>query len=519
MDLDGKTAAGPMSGPAAERERLPWSGAEKLALVLLITGALVLLLFLVHPWYDAKNDSSMYIVAARALAAGEGYNYLEQPFHLRPPGFSVLISPIVGTLGANFRALNLYVSLWGVGGIILLFVYLRTRLGWQLSLLSSLVVWLNPAYQRFCNQVMADVPGTTLFFGCLLLERWTARTPSWKRDLVLGVSIGISAYVRTVNILLVPAIVVAWVLERWIRSDRSRSWPSLAGRLALVVAGACIVMLPWSVRNHYRAPPPPADQTSLYNYSTAVFHQDKGDPASPRVPLNELLQRIPERGVDIASSIARRMQSHGGGAHPAFALLVAVCWLWVLIKRRAPSDFFVAGALCVLVLYPGFQNRLILPAYMLLVGSVTETLRDLLRSVAGARVTPALVAATLLLLIVVDLRPRDKWGPIEKEYRVFEKSCSIIESNVSPATRLGSGTGWHYNVCLGRSVYGLKHAVFRARTNDVAEQVIDKYRIETVVLSSRDPVDRSLLLYFQSRYTEVEKVGEMIFVNVRGARD
>ena len=143
-------------GPAAEREPVPWSGQERLALIVLIVGALLLLALVVHPWYDPKNDSSMYIAAARAIATGEGYSYLELPFHLRPPGFSVLISPIVGTLGAHFLALNLYVSLWGVAGMVLLFVYLRPRLGWPLALLAALAVWLNPGYQRFCNQVMAQ---------------------------------------------------------------------------------------------------------------------------------------------------------------------------------------------------------------------------------------------------------------------------------------------------------------------------------------------------------------------------
>jgi len=504
-----------MSGPAAERACVSWSRPEKIALILLIVGALLLLAVLVHPWYDPKNDSSMYIAAARAIAAGDGYTYLEMPFHLRPPGFSVLISPIVGTLGAQFRALNLYVGVWGVAGIVLLFIYLRTRVGWQLSLISSLAVWLNPAYQRFCNQVMADVPGTTLLFGCLLLERWVARAPSWKRDLLLGVSIGLSAYVRTVNVLLVPAIVVAWSLERWLGRDRSRSWPALAGRLAIVVIGAWIVMLPWSVRNHYRAPAPPADQTRLHNYSTAVFHQDKGDPASPRVPLGELLQRIPERGVDVATAMTRRMQSQDSVTHPGLALLIAACWGWVLVKRRAPSDFFVGGTLLVLVLYPGFQDRLLVPIYMLVLGSVTEASRDLLRRLTEARVATAIVAAALLALIVVDLKPRHKWTEIENAHRHFEQACSIIDSRVPSTVRLGSGTGWHYNACLGRSVYGLKHTVFRAGTPDAVEQAIDKYRIETVVLSDRDPLDRSLLGYFQGHYTDVEKVGELTFIRVR----
>jgi hypothetical protein len=506
-------------GPDAECERVAWSKPEKLALTLSIAGMLLLLGLLVHPWYDPKNDSSMYIAAARAIAAGDGYSYLDVPFHLRPPGFSLLIAPIVGILGTNFLALNLYVSLWGVAGVVLLFFHQRTRLGWPLALLVMLAVWLNPAYQRFCTQVMSDVPGTTLLLACLLLERWAARVPSWKRDLVLGASIGLAAYVRAINVLLVPAILVARILERCAKRERAASWTSFAGRLAIVVAGAWIVMVPWSVRNHFVAAPPPADQTLLYSYSTAMFHEDKGDPGSRRLAATEILQRVPQRGAEIAASLSSRMQSEDGVPHRGLALPIVACWLYVLIKRRASADVFVAGALCVMLPYFAFQDRLLVPVYMLVFSGVVEASRDLFRQAFGARAAVAIVAVALVLLIAADFKPRQGWNGIEHWHRSYEESCSVIETTVPPDVRLGSATGWHFNACLGRPVYGLKHVFFRTGLHAAVEQVIDRYRIDIVVLSDRELVDRALLSYFKTRYEGIERIGALSFIEVRPRPD
>ena len=60
------------------------------------------LFWLVHPWYEATdetNDASIYLLTAKALAAGEGYSYLGAPFTIRPPGFSALIAPWIAARG------------------------------------------------------------------------------------------------------------------------------------------------------------------------------------------------------------------------------------------------------------------------------------------------------------------------------------------------------------------------------------------------------------------------------------
>src|SRR6185436_16733794 len=212
--------------------------------------ALVLALSLfasVHPWYDPTNDGSMYIATARSLAAGEGYSYLGEPFRIRPPGFPVLIAPILAWRGTDFHALNLYVSLWGALGVLAFHFLLRERLGLVLSVLVPLVLWFDPGVQRLCNQVMSDVPGWTLLVGCFLLARRLDWRGSVARALVLGAAIGLATYVRSGNLLIVPALLAEDLLAR--RSAERVPWRERALRAGALVLGAALVLLPWALRN------------------------------------------------------------------------------------------------------------------------------------------------------------------------------------------------------------------------------------------------------------------------------
>src|SRR5262245_17430457 len=113
----------------------------------------------VHSWYDPSNDGSMYIATARSLVEGSGYSYLGIPFVIRPPGFALLIAPVLALRGTDFHALNLLVSTCGALAIVGFHFLLRARLGLVLATLVPLVLWFDPGYQRLCNQVMSDVPG------------------------------------------------------------------------------------------------------------------------------------------------------------------------------------------------------------------------------------------------------------------------------------------------------------------------------------------------------------------------
>lgn len=477
-------------------------------LLLLAVACVASLPLVVHPWYDATNDGSSYIVTARSIAAGEGYRYLGAPFRVRPPGFAALLAPVLLLRGLDFLALNLTVAAFGVAAVCLLFLHQRERVGVPLALLTAAAVWLNPGYERLCSQVMADVPGLALLVACLLLERWASLRPSLAREVVLGLAIGLACHVRAQLVLLVPAIAVA----RWLaRSGAEPRSASIARRLLPFTATTGLVLLPWIVSVQRSAPVPPADQTLNYTIGTAMWHEDPGDPRSRRLGVTEILARVPRNvdalGLVLGSRMALRVPGSpwpGPAARWAYrgvALMMLGCLLHVLLRRRAPAELFAAGTLVVVAVYFVFTDRLALPLYVLALAATVETLARVLGSRLGSdRAATALTAAALLILTLADLGPRREWESIERRHRSFVETAAAVGASLAPDARLAAGQGLHHSVYLERPVYNLALAVRRAGRADAAEEVIDRYALNTVVLSALVPQDAQLGEYFSRRY-------------------
>ena len=482
------------------------------------------LFFVVHPWYDLTVDGSIFIVTARSLAAGEGYRYLGEPFQVRPPGFPLLIVPFLAGLKHDFFAINFFVGCFGVTGVLLLCWLARPRLGFSLALLTAAAIWLNPNYQRLSTQVMSDVPGATLLLGCLLVERWASAKPSWRREIALGLAIGLSAYVRMITILLVPAILLSRLLRRG--APRAADWTAslAARRLLLFAAVAVLALLPWTIRNQLHPAPSPAEQTLLYSYGVANWHADPADPSSPLLPWRAVLERVPLRSRQIGYVLGSRMRDEVfakddpagqfGTASSAVALLLLGSSLVVLVKRREPAELFVVGMLAVITTYFAFAPRLLLPLFLLTLPAAVEVARDLVARVAGPRVGAATAAVALLALIGTDYSPRRYWDLIEQQYREFGELCRAVEGAVGRDARLGAVVGSHYSVLLERPVYSIQIVAWRAKALEAAEGVIERNGIDTIVLSSRTPFDQQFAGYFRGRYGEPEIAGPALIFRV-----
>ena len=450
-----------------------WSKRERWALATFAAAVFASLTVLVHSWYDPVRDGSIYIGTAKSLLSGEGYRYVGVPFVTRLPGFTALITPFIAAFGVQFYILNLGVSLFGATGVVLLAAFLRNRVGLGLGILTATVVWLNPGYQKLCNQVMTDVPGMALVFACLLLERWASRKDSWRRELLLGLAIGLSTYVRSLSLLLVPAIAAsrAW---RVVGTGMDASgWLSFVARRIVPMAAVTLLLLaPWSVRNRVQAPPAPVDQFTVYDYGTAMWHVDSGDPESATLSLDDVLARTPLRFRQISDVLGSRLQKRVRGneeprettppLHVAVALLLAAGCLRVLIKRRAPAEFFAVATLLVMSVYFGFLDRLVLPLYVLGLAATVELLRDLFAAIGGTRFATWVTIAALLGLLVVDLDPRQDWSGIEARHRDHAQLAGALEQQLPAGARIGAPLGFTYSVYLDRPVYSLLIAIRRA---------------------------------------------------------
>jgi 4-amino-4-deoxy-L-arabinose transferase-like glycosyltransferase len=483
------------------------------------------LFYFVHPWYDVTVDGSIFIVTARSLAAGDGYTYLGDPFLVRPPGFPLLIAPFVANGGTNFLALNLFMGLIGATGVVLLFAFARSRLGFSLALLTALTVWLNPGYERLTTQVMSDVPGSTLLLLCLVVERWARRAPSPRREILLGLCIGLSAHVRSIVILLVPAIAMSRLLLRG-KHEVDAPWRRFAARrLLLFAAVSVLTLVPWSLRSSLDPPRETLEQTAVYSYGVGMLRADPQDPDSPLLPLGAILERIPLRSRQIAYVLGSRMwhevrgNDEPGGAsrfaNTALTLLLLGSSLFVLVKRREPAELFVAATLAVLATYFGFGARLLLPVYVLTLPAAVEVARDLAARFTGARGGAVVAGGALALLIAIDFAPRHGWREIEREHGELVALCQAVQSAVPADARIGAVIGAHYSVFLDRPVYSLQIAARRANDFEAANRVIEKHAIDTIVLSNRTAFEHHFADYVRQRYGEPERVGPALIWRLR----
>lgn len=505
----------PRPAPPDEGERT--TRPQRVLLAVFVACLFASLFYFAHPWYDLTVDGSIFIVTARALAAGQGYTYLGDPFLVRPPGFPLLIAPLVANGGTNFYALDCFMAAIGAAGVLLLFALERPRLGFSLALLSALAIWLNPGYQRLTTQIMSDVPGATLLLLCLVVERWARRAPSPGREIVLGLCIGSSAYVRSIVILLVPAIAISRLLLRQTFATDA-PWRRFALRRVLLFATvSALVLVPWSLRNRLLPPLETLDQTAVHSYGVGMWHVDPRDPDSPLLSLGEILERIPLRSRQIAHVLGSRMQNEvrannepdagSGAANIALTLLLLGSSLIVLVKRREPAEFFVAATLVVLATYFGFGARLVLPVFVLTLPAAVEVTRDLVARFAGARGGAIVAGSALALLIASDFAPRQGWSDIERDHNEFVALSEAVKSAVGPEARLGAVIGAHYSVFLERPVYSIQIAARRGGAFEAADQVIEKHAIDTLVLSDRTVFDQQFADHFRRRYGEPERVG------------
>jgi hypothetical protein len=500
----------------------PWDRRATIASIALVAVMLATLPWLVHGWFEATdetNDASIYVASARSLLAGDGYSYLGEPFTVRPPGMSLLLAALFAWRGADWYAVNATVALFGVACVAFLFVHAQRRLGAWLAALVAAAVWFSTSFQTLCNQAMSDVPGAALLFACLAIERWAAGRPSLRRDLVLGLAIGLSTYVRSVTILLVPAIVVARTWQTWSGTRPADVWSwsrFVLTRLAPFVIAAFAAKIPWDVRCALHHPEPPVDQNFLYSYSTAMWHVDGGDPSSAPRALSSIFERMPERAETVLSVLGARMEgSYARSATIAVGVLLLALAAITLWRRRESAELFAALFLGVLLVYFGFRDRLVLPLWLVVLPAAVEGLLVILRTRIGAKGSSVAASIAIAALPFFDFRPRAGWDRIEAQHHFYERYAAELASVVPPEQRIASPIGWHLSVYLERPVWSLFFAVRRAGGVDGAWSAIARHRIDAVALSPRVPSDRGLAPALGGRMEAIHATDDVMVLRMK----
>lgn len=475
-----------------DAESRPWCRNDRVLLGTLLFLLIVSLSWTTHGHYDARNDSSLYLLVTQSLLEGEGMTYLGEPFAIRPPGFTVLLSPVVALFGIDAGALNLYVSFWGVALVLLLYLYMRPITGGSLAFGACVLAWLAPGIQELCNQAMSDIPGATLLIAGLLIER-VARRKGAVANLGLGLFIGLSALVRTMDVLLLPAVIGARLIDE---AARNRAFPRSAnlwrgcGAAAL---GAGLMVVPWALHATASAPEGRTDQTHIHSYSVAQWHQDPADPASPEVSWREFFARTNDRIPQTVAAIGSRLDEKREGPLAPWlggAALLAV--LASFMRRRGAGELFVLGSLLVVGTYFAFKPRLVLPLFLLGVAASAEALALLVAKSPRRRVYEHGLGCVLLLVAGLFYRP-PQLQAIEGRDRMRHEVTARLRELTPPGSVLAASTGWDLGVYLPeRDTVSLRFA-FKQEGGPGLLRVIEERGVQFLALYDPWQEDKAIL--------------------------
>lgn len=465
----------------------PW-GAPTLAFVV----GLAALPFLVPPWFHAKFDATYYLLGARSLAQGQGYAANGVPILIRPPGLSLLLAPFVAGGPPNFLLLNTVMSVIGVTSAVLLLAFARRRLGLALALAAAVVIWLNPLYQTLSTMTMSDVPGIAFLAGILLLEGAAGAAPSRGRDVALGLLIGAGCLMRTNTLLMLPAIAASRFLGWRLQRERESLPGFLKNRVVLLAAVVLLSILPWLLWSRAHQPEQPSDQVKHYNYFVAMWHRDSGDPQSPEYSAEEILSRPGQNLENLLWTLHTRLASMearpGDAAVPWIGVALLAAVLVQLVRRREPAELFTVLSVLVIVFYFSYQERLALPVFALSLFSLLAVLRDAARALAWRVAGAAVPLALLAVLFVADFQPHPNWEHFASVDRRRVQQARAYDACLPPDARVAM---WRlaneYSVLLDRPMYLMLFAYRRERTVAALERLIDRYRINTVVLDRNMP--------------------------------
>lgn len=198
----------------------------------------------VPPVYDLLwNDAVAWnLVQGHGFTASQAEPYV--PGIFRTPGYPTFLAIVYYLFGHSYQAAFISQALLDALSAVLITLIGFTLVPPRIALIGGCLYALYPYSAYFCGVLSQD---TLLTFNVLaalyLTTQVDLRLPSRWRWLLVGLTIGIAALVKSILILyvFVPAVLVLFA----VRGLRLK-----IGALAMLVLGVAVVISPWVLRNY-----------------------------------------------------------------------------------------------------------------------------------------------------------------------------------------------------------------------------------------------------------------------------
>ncbi len=351
-------------------------------------------------------DSSLYILTAKSLAAGEGYVYHGSPFFLRPPALSWVLSFFgperLGAEALDVLAIHRVIQWSAVLAFAAVAVAMRRLQGPLMGAAVALLVAVSPLSTGAFNKVFSGLPFLALLFAgaaCVMPGR-DGKQVGWVRGLAGALCLAASLWMRSIGVLILPGLVLGDVFRK-----EGRRWQGAV--LSGVVVALWLPWVLWAGEVAEQAPRP-STQLALFDYQTAMFHVDKRDPASAAVDMDGWIARVMENAAGLAETVDVLVIGTPAGPVPGLpTALVAAALLFTWWRRRSLLDWYAVAYVALMLLYFTFVDRLLLGMLPMIYSALLYSVDALVRRASPADAhprTPAVaVAAVVTLLLAVGL--------------------------------------------------------------------------------------------------------------------
>ncbi|MDZ7744006.1 MAG: glycosyltransferase family 39 protein [Bacteroidota bacterium] len=186
--------------------------------------SLPLLYINVRPDHDWGGDFAQYIKQAENIANGNPYFQTKYVFNeaapvygppAYPPGFSILLAPVVKVWGLSFQVLTIYQSVFLILFGLISFGFFKKHFQTWLSVLLALMMLYNPWILSFKSEIMSDIVFSFLFILTFYLYRFRKDNRLF-RTTYLGLLIAFTILLRSIGLVL-PLALTLRLLSDFIR--------------------------------------------------------------------------------------------------------------------------------------------------------------------------------------------------------------------------------------------------------------------------------------------------------------
>ena len=400
------------------------------------------------------KDDGWYVVLAKSLATGHGYNLINLPqnsgFSFYPPFFPLLLS-VLYRLWPQFPANILLLKALSIASMVALPILVfrlfdrEDRLPRSLAYLVAIATALSPSLIFLAtSSVMSECVFTTLQFATLLCAD-RCRRDAYKQTnagtaLAAGVLAAASILTRTIGIALVPAIAVDFLRQKILRP------------LAIFLVTSILCFAPWQIYKHLRTNG--SSGPAMPGYSAQFWDRLAGSYSGTKVTPRDLPARVWQIstvviGDDIGAILAPslyRFPSESGeevigmtaiipkvsrnaiGLPDAtmglnvsaqiislcFSIVVFIGFVTAALRHTGAIELFFVFTLAMVVAWPWAPMRFLAPLvpllfYYLLLG-ITTTCRVLFRKLGRVSSRNEWALSRVVMLCLVGLLLYDNAG-------------------------------------------------------------------------------------------------------------